>query len=332
MKIDPFRLNEATQRCFSRLRNTGRASLVWLKRFCGPVRQKLAVNSLVFLGIFLILIAISTLIVFRFHQSLPRDPQLVATVNEQNNRYAGIGLIFDNLDLSTKTVRLRPSYQMSPQVQGAIMNSQQDLSVRLWTASPKETSPELPLRAEGSEAYITITATPAFGEPIPERSAPPIVLDGPLSGETAMFPFDTYRLVLGATMHTNKTQDPVAFAFFIYKNLDYYDIKTGTNPDNSIVIALCRNNLSRAVILLPIFVLYLISALVGFMLIKGRKVSVDIGTTMPILALLVAIPSMRIAAVPSQIAGWTLLDVALLVPTVVLIAATIRLIYSHVRQ
>jgi len=289
--------------------------------------------------IVLVAIGIGSTIAFELRHASPTTPQLVAQISEQDEKEAGLGIIVDTLDISRKVARIRPYYMLTPMLKHTIAGSQQEMSVLLWTAPPEETHPELPLRKSGNITYVTFIMGPEY--PVPEQNSKQVVLDAPVSGNYKKFPFDVYELAVGAIMQTSRVSDlqperseeelnEIPFAFFIFDNVEDWKVTAEAGEYNSIMVTLQRERTYQGAILVLLFVLYLISALLVFMLIRGRQAG--IGTTVSTLALLVGIPSFRIALVPSQIEGYTLFDIALVVPCLVLIGGIVVLTCSRLNR
>jgi hypothetical protein len=345
----------------SRLKRTGRLISSCFKQAGGWVRY--GVNRYAFWATLIVLVAIGigSTIAFELRHASPTTPQLVAQISEQDEKEAGLGIIVDTLDISRKVARIRPYYMLTPMLKHTIAGSQQEMSVLLWTAPPEETHPELPLRKSGNITYVTFIMGPEY--PVPEQNSKQVVLDAPVSGNYKKFPFDVYELAVGAIMQTSRVSDlqperseeelnEIPFAFFIFdnvedwkvtaeageynsimvtlQNVEDWKVTAEAGEYNSIMVTLQRERTYQGAILVLLFVLYLISALLVFMLIRGRQAG--IGTTVSTLALLVGIPSFRIALVPSQIEGYTLFDIALVVPCLVLIGGIVVLTCSRLNQ
>jgi len=323
----------------SRLKRTGRLISSCFKQAGGWVRY--GVNRYAFWATLIVLVAIGigSTIAFELRHASPTTPQLVAQISEQDEKEAGLGIIVDTLDISRKVARIRPYYMLTPMLKHTIAGSQQEMSVLLWTAPPEETHPELPLRKSGNITYVTFIMGPEY--PVPEQNSKQVVLDAPVSGNYKKFPFDVYELAVGAIMQTSRVSDlqperseeelnEIPFAFFIFDNVEDWKVTAEAGEYNSIMVTLQRERTYQGAILVLLFVLYLISALLVFMLIRGRQAG--IGTTVSTLALLVGIPSFRIALVPSQIEGYTLFDIALVVPCLVLIGGIVVLTCSRLNR
>jgi len=293
------------------------------------------IKLLLFVLIFIFFGCISASIIFGLNRQPSLSPPIAKpTINNQNNKYASVGIIIDNLDLSQKIINIRPYYRLTTEVQNELNNNQQNWTINLWSGTQQANKPELPLNGQGTSATVAVTNSPFWGPPIPDQSNLTISLGIPVSGDTRMFPFDSYRFEIEAYEQNPKAVNLVypPFAYYIYNNLENYKVTPKAESNGLVAVTLSRDTISEIVSILLLVFLYVISALVTYGLFVKRLMQNDIGTIISVVALLIVIPSIRITVVPSQIQVWTLFDEALIIPTVVLICATGKLIFTQIRQ
>jgi hypothetical protein len=282
----------------------------------------------------------------------------VGQFNKENEYYAGLALRLNDFILSDKKLRISVDSYLSSDVKTLIAKSDEKYPIRLyWEAVGTHAYPDytLPARQKSSVAEVTITATPMVGELVSEVGGNITAaetengllenganLDEAMLGNDFWFPLDKYRgeatammaipqgLSVYDTSFAFNQNDGMPFTFFVDKYFRSYSVTIQNTTNDSILITISRTMLERSQTFFIVVILSILGIYVASKCIRAKGTSLD--TTIAVVGLFIAIPSIRTAIVPSQIQFPTIVDIVLLVPFILLGLAILKILVWPSRQ
>jgi len=256
-----------------------------------------------------------------------RIPFPIGRLNLGNAGYAHLSLALDRFTLPQKTLSINMSYGLSKELEAVMTSSGSigDVYITAWAPDPLK-----PFRYPASlrtvlEGTITVNSQlQLLSEKGVRKDA-----DITLSGDEFLFPFDTYMtninaglrkpnsFTIGGTEYPIEDEEDIPFAFSVVKNFRGYIVTAKSTGNDSLLITVQRGILDK--IIFVACMLPLIWVAFWFLLASLRKKIVDLPLLVGAGALLIGIPALRSAIVPSQIQIKTIVDWALLFPLTLLI-------------
>jgi len=309
--------------------NKNRNKPVWLNRYT-------------LFGI--IVLVIILLMVILFSHSWKKTYTEIPQVNKDFNGYAGIGLTITNFNFDDDTVSCTAESSLSSGVQQAVEKSGQSFPIKIYLYNTDinqyadivlDNNKLTPPVTQSSNTWASTTMTVSGG--MIRVIAPTLESDEnwqigvPTDCKVNVirddfnYPFDKYRITLVANMDTpqgvplpaikisSNQNIEMPFAFTVATYLKGYNVIVSptAGSNNSIGLTIERSCSERAyVLILPITLLLasIYSFSYSLWLLRHSGETVDIEALIAMAGLFIAIPSSRAIIVPSQIQGWTWVD------------------------
>jgi len=248
-------------------------------------------------------------------------------LNEENAEYGQICLYVDEFNLGNKTVHSHIYFDAGPKLQqfpNEALDALDTLgNITIITIRPTPTFLRIPRTTDVHDPIVQNAQRWSLNPSSPFNL---IEVEARLAGSESAFPFDSYAqtfwfpVAVPEGVEVSNTTFPilvdnqVPLQFRVNNNISGYRVMGEAEQNNILTLRIERPWQTTALVMLVWCVLTLLSMLV--FLFTVRKVNV--GETLPfiigIAAVVIAVPTARIALVPSEIPSWTVLDMILLVP------------------
>ena len=249
-------------------------------------------------------------------------------VNQENAQYGQIYLYLDKFNLDDKTVHAYVHFDAGPKLQ-EFPNEALDARYDLGNITVITTLPTM--------AYTLLPRTVDMDNPViqnaqrwvldPSSPFNQIDVDVRLAGSESAFPFDSYsqRFWFPAALPGNMTAgnasftqsdalNKVPFQFRILNSVRGYRIMQKAGWYNVLELKIERPWQPIALVMLVWCIITLLSVIVFLRSIRKKGVIDALPLLIGIAAVMIAVPTARIALVPSDVHSWTVFDMLLILP------------------
>ncbi len=266
-------------------------------------RYRLIILVVIVLGL------LSNVIMWSIVAFLPSEsPSLrLGRFNQLNLDYGHLSVSLEQFTLPDKILTMKLGYWVNEEIESALREAGKTDAPYITFTMPEEPfryfiNPRTVLEAHGyiNPQLVVLTKSGIFEN-----------AQANLSGDEFLFPFDTYEtalhvnlpipegIVIGNTEYPLSENNRLPFAFSVVKTFRGFNISMTPIDNNEFLIEVSRGLFDKVIFILSLIPLMLIG--VWFVLRSIKIQDIDIPLLLGVIALIIGIPALREALVPSHL-------------------------------
>ncbi len=311
----------------------------WIKRLGIRIRQAIYILRHNFIHVVVVVFLLSLFCFITLNAISNNTVPKMGQVNLENMKYAHLAIALDEFLFSSKEVKANLEYWVCDEIAENFPDSEISIKTEPFFPESNYRYPANPRTLLKIPVQVTITSE--YWKPSDDRE-----FYIPVRGKEFFFPFDSYSVRLGVSIPVDNeiyfkdTQFPyedsgnVPFAFSVVQNLRGYKVTVVAINNNSISITVHRSFFDKVLFIISVMILFSIG--IYFVYTSFRSKDINFPLIISGVALLIALPSLRTALVPTQIQIRTIVDIALFVPLLMFVygffTAVIRILLKQKQE